>query len=229
MSSLTFQSNFTIRTREDLMEAVEALGFLPFFSNDIPGFSIEDHIDPEVWFSDAPGPWEWKGPVIRELGCAYGKFFGRKAVYVSREWFPDFANHRRDGYDYEGWFNDGLASFREKELYDLLEANGPVTSRALKRLGGYRKDGKKGFETLITRLQEQCFAVISDFVYEVAKDGRRYGWGVAEYATPERFFGEVFAEQAYAREPEESRERIAEHLRIILPAASDRDIWKLLR
>ena len=30
---------------------------------------------------------------------AYGKFFDRKAGFISREWLPVFANYRRDGYD----------------------------------------------------------------------------------------------------------------------------------
>ena len=96
-----------IKNINDLKTAVTELGFVPFFENSIPSFSIEEHVDPRIWFSNEDGPWEWKGPVINEIGCAYGKFFEKKAVYISREWFPDFANYRRDGYDfdarYEGW------------------------------------------------------------------------------------------------------------------------------
>ena len=48
------------------------LGFLPFFRCGIPGFSIEEMISPEYWFTDEEGAWEWKGPVIRVGKCAYG-------------------------------------------------------------------------------------------------------------------------------------------------------------
>ena len=49
-----------------LLDAVRRLGFLPFFKNEIPGFSIAEHTPPELWFSDErEGPWEWKGPVAR--------------------------------------------------------------------------------------------------------------------------------------------------------------------
>ena len=71
------------------------LGFLPFFRCGIPGFSIEEMISPEYWFTDEEGAWEWKGPVIREGHCAYGKFFTRKAGSVSRAWLADWANSRR--------------------------------------------------------------------------------------------------------------------------------------
>ena len=50
-------------------------------------------VDPRLWFSDEEGPWEWKGPVIRNMNCAYGKLFNGKAGYVSLEWLPDFANY----------------------------------------------------------------------------------------------------------------------------------------
>ena len=72
-----------IKSKEDLIEAVERCGIVPFFSNNIKGFSIEENVDPRAYFSDGPGVWEWKGPVIQELRCAYGKFFLNKACFIS--------------------------------------------------------------------------------------------------------------------------------------------------
>ncbi len=133
--------DFMVRNKEDLVNAVNEIGFLPFFANSIAGFSLEEHTAPEIWFTGGEGPWEWKGPVIRESGCAYGKFFGRKAAYISREWFPDFANYRRDGYDFDARFDDGLASYKDRTLYELVEKNGPLLSKELKWLGNYKKGG----------------------------------------------------------------------------------------
>ena len=220
--------DFYIREKEDLVRAVNDLGFLPFFQNSIESFSVEEHVDPKLWFGDTEGPWEWKGPVIRELGCAYGKFFERKAVYISKEWFPDFANYRRDGYDFDARFDDELASYQDKKLFDLIDANEPVLSKNLKQLGNYRKGGNKGFDTVITRLQAECYVVISDFKYMTDKFGQQYGWGVAEYSTPERFMGDVFTENIYRRSPQESYERIFEHLKSILPDADDKKLRKML-
>ena len=113
--------DFTIRTKQDLIDAVETYGFVPLFANSVPGFSIEEHVAEEVWFNhDTEGVWEWKGPVIQATGCAYGKFFEHKAAFISKEWFPDFANYRRDGYDFDARYDDGLASYKDKELFDLL-------------------------------------------------------------------------------------------------------------
>ena len=218
-----------ISSIEDLEQAVQELGFLPYFANSVPGFSIEEHVAPNAWFSDEPGTWEWKGPVINELNCAYGKFFEKKAVYISKEWFPDFANYRRDGYDFDARFEDGLAAYRDRTLYDLVKGEGPVLSKRLKYLGNYRKGGNRGFDTVINRLQAQCYVLISDFVYMTDKNGKGYGWGVAEYSTPEQFMGRDFTEKVYQRSPEESYARICEHLHEILPDASDQTIRKLIK
>ncbi len=106
-----------IRSADELCEAVDRFGFVPFFRNSIPGFSVAEACPPELWFADGvDGPWEWKGPVIRASGCAYGKFFGGKAVWISKEWFPEFANYRRDGYDYDARVDDGLARARDARI-----------------------------------------------------------------------------------------------------------------
>ena len=126
-------------------------------------------------------------------------------------------------------YEDGLAPYGDKTLYELVEANSPVLSRRLKALGDYRKGGNKGFDTRITRLQSQGYVLISDFVYMVDKNGNEYGWGVAEYSTPEHFLGASFAEHVYEREPRESYERIREHLHRILPDASDQAIRRILK
>ncbi|MBQ3861091.1 MAG: hypothetical protein II779_11220, partial [Clostridia bacterium] len=151
--------DFTVETKDDLVRAVREFGFVPLFCNSVPGFSVEEHVSPKAWFSGGEGVWEWKGPVIRETGCAYGKFFEKKAVFISKEWFPDFANYRRDGYDFDARFDDGLASFRDRDLYELLDSHAPILSKDLKALSAV-----KGFDTVLSRLQAQCYAVISDFV-----------------------------------------------------------------
>ena len=225
--------DFIIRTKEDLVRAVQTYGFVPLFKNSVPGFSVEEHAVPEIWYSpgsDDWAVWEWKGPVIRECGCAYGKFLEKKSVFISRERFPDFANWRRDGYDFDARWDDGLASYADRDLYELLDKNAPVVSTALKKAGGYGgKDGRKGFETSVTRLQAQGYVLISDFVYAKAKDGREYGWGLAQYSTPERFFGPSFRENVYSRTPEESYARILAPLREILPQAEEGQLKRLLR
>ena len=195
-----------LRSPEDIVTLTVELGFLPFFAGEIPGFSVDECCPPELWFSEnADGPWEWKGPVACSGQCVYGKFFGGRAGFISKEWFPDFANLRRDGYDFDARYEDGLAARKDKEVYDTLTGHGALLSKELKRLCNYRKDGNKGFDTIITRLQMQTYVTIGDFVYLQDKYGQPYGWGVAQYTTPETQFGYDFVTSAYRKGPSESK------------------------
>ena len=75
----------SIRSAADIVALTNEWGFLPFFENGIPGFSVEELTPKELWFaSDVDGPWEWKGPVIRASGCAYGKISPCTAVHGLR-------------------------------------------------------------------------------------------------------------------------------------------------
>ena len=221
--------DFYVKTKKDLIEAVQKFGFVPLFRNSIPGFSVEEHVAPGAWFDVEEGVWEWKGPVIRETNCAYGKFFDHKAVFISREWFPDFANYRRNGYDFDARFDDELASFKDKFLFDLVDAHAPVLSKELKELGDYRKGGRIGFDTVMNRLQAECYVLISDFVYEKDRFGASYGWGVAEYSTPEKWLGKDFTSRVYERSPEASFLRVLERLKSLLPNAEEAVLRKLLK
>ena len=220
--------DFTVETMEDLADAVERFGIVPLFSNSIPGFSVEEHVRPRAWFSEEPGVWEWKGPVIRQTGCAYGKLFERKAAFVSREVYTDLANYRRDGYDMDSRWDEGLARYEDKRLFDLVDGNAPVLSGRLKQLGDYRKGGRKGFEPAMLRLQSMCYVLVRDFVYQQDRWGRLYGFGVAEYSTPEKTMGEAFTGRVYSREPEESRERLMDLLRSLHPEADEAALARFL-
>ena len=229
--------DFYVRSREDLIEAIRTFGIVPYFSNAIPGFSLEERCDPRIlWSDDGNDAWSWKGPVIRETHCAYGKFFFKKAAYVSEDVFLDLANYRRDGYDFDARYDDGLARHEDLSLYELITANAPVTSKELRRIGGYaysgrgkKVEGRKGFDSGIARLQELCYVVISDFIYSLDRRGLPTGWGVAAYTTPEQWFAPDFSERVYARSPEESYERLLARLRAYFPDAGEKDLKRILK
>ena len=214
---------FEIKSAEDIVKLVQATGFLPFFANGIRGFSVEECCPRELC------PWEWKGPAIRSGKCFYGKFFNGKAGFISREWFPHFANFRRDGYDFDSRCDEGPAPFKDKNVYETITKKGKLLSKELKYLCNFRKGGNTGFETIITRLQMQTYVVISDFVYMRDKFGKIYGWGVSEYSTPEKLAGYEFATSAYKTAPSESYAEILRRLKDVLPEASDRQIAEILK
>ena len=217
-----------LKSADDIVALVKEIGFLPFFRNDIEGFSVEEHTPRELWFTENEGPWEWKGPIARGRECVYGKFFRGKAGFVSLDMFPELANYRRDGYDFDARYDDGLAALKDKNVYDVVEKDGEIISKKLKALLNYKKDGNKGFDSVITRLQMQTYINIADFVYMRDKNGKQYGWGVAVYTTPERCFGELVT-SAYGNEPEKSRELVIKRLRTVLPDVSESDITRLIK
>lgn len=219
-----------IKNISDLEKLIDKIGFLPFFANQIEGFSIEENIDPRYWFSEGvEGAWEWKGAVIRDINCAYGKFFGGKAGFISREWYPDFANFRRDGYDFDARYDDGLTRFSDKEVYDVLEKHGSLLSGELKRLGGFGgSNGKKGFDGIMTRLQKQGYVVIADFEYKRDKQGQPYGWGVARYSTSDNFFGKYLTENVYTKSPEQSGKKIFDYLSAKYPKIDEKKLRKFI-
>jgi len=217
-----------LNSAAEIIDAVRELGFLPFFRNAIPGFSIEERTPAELWFSDRPGPWDWKGPVIREGSCVYGKFFRGKAVFVSLDRFPDLVNYRRDGYDFDSRCEDGLVSWHDQRIYETLTAAGGMLAKTLKSDCGYGREGLKGFDQAITRLQMQTYVCAENFEYTLDKHGAPYGFGLARYNTPEAVYGPKTVRAAYRRDPAESYERLLTHLCAVLPATAA-EVKKLLR
>ena len=84
-----------------LAEYIRKTGFLPLLSSGVEGFSAEEVVDEDcryVVFPDGGWDWplwKWKGPIVTDGSCVYGKFFDKKAGFISREWWPDFFNYRR--------------------------------------------------------------------------------------------------------------------------------------
>ena len=221
---------FTIRKKADLVRAVERFGFVPLFRNSIPGFSVEEHVAPSAWFDGGDGVWEWKGPVIRELSCAYGKFFERKAAFVSRAWFCDLANYRRDGYDFDARYDDGLARYEDKHIYDLILGHGPISAPTLRSLTGVERGKASRFEAAMTRLQMMTYMVPCDFLFPRNAQGeKKYSYGVTVFDLSERWLGEDSVRGEYKTDPRDSLQAIIEHLREVLREVNKTDILKLIR
>ena len=219
-----------IHNAMELEALVQQMGFLPFFVCSIPNFSIEKFTPSRYWFTEnVDGPWEWRIEVARRGMVANGKLFSQKAGLVSREWYPDLANYRRNGYDFDSRYEEGLASYREKCVMDVLLREGPTLSKDLKRMAGFGGDGLKGFDTVMTNLQMQTYVTVHSFEYARDKYGKPYGWGIARYAVAEDVLGAEVTQGAYDRNPEESKAKIVQHLGMLCPDAFDDDLEKLIR
>ena len=220
-----------LKTPEELEDAVEDLGFLPLFAGDVPGFSVEEHTDPGAWWTEDEDrdPWSWRELLARRGRVAYGKFFGGRAGFVSLEWFPRFANARRDGYDFDALWEEGKAKAKLKRIMDLFPGNEEYFSNEVRRLAGFGTEGEHGFEAAVTALQMQTYLVIRDFRSRLNKAGQPFGWHVAVLCTPEARWGSELVTSAYDEEPEASREAILLHLMGRFPRAEEKALRKLLK
>lgn len=228
---------FLFHSRQQVLQRVLDWGFLPFFENGIEGFSIAEHTPEELWFEKGvEGPWEWKGPIIGEWKCAYGKFFAGKAGFVSLDWLPDFINWRRHLRPLSALGDEAA------HVLDVLREKESLLSHELKQAAGYslsrrRWKGdamhsvrieKTGAEcdNLLKELEMSTYVCIADFEYKYTRGGERYGGGVARYCTPEAMYGSGIAH--CERTPEESRQRMTAHLAQLFPQATQRQIERLI-
>lgn len=220
-----------LQTPEELEHAVMELGFLPLFANEVRGFSVEERTDPEAWWTEQEDrdPWSWRELLARRGKVAYGKFFGGRAGFVSLDWFPRFANARRDGYDFDALWEEGKAKAKLKKIMDLFPGTEERFSFEVRRLAGFGSEGEHGFEAAVTALQMQTYLVIRDFRSRLNKAGQPYGWHIAVLCTPEARWGYDLVSSAYDEEPEDSREAIFRHLRERFPRAEDKALKKLLK
>ena len=214
----------------DLLALVRKVGFLPLFSNCIPGFSVEEHTPAEDWWQDDPAtdPWAWRQVLAPNRYAAYGKFFDRKAGFVSEEWFPAFANYRRDGYDYEGMYQDGRMNSRCKRVLDVLELDEDAVGLGLLSCDIRKRAAlEKGFEGALTDLQMKTFLIMGSFRQKRNRRGEAYGWHVAELMTPETKWG-YQAVNSCNEKPDVSRERIFTQVRKHFPDAGEQAVQRAL-
>lgn len=240
MQGLAWNDPFRIRTYQELINWVNEVCFLPLFSNEVTGFSAEEHVSPNYWWTGdmEQDPWEWREIIARSQKVAYGKFFGNKAGFISKEWVPYFANARRNGYDFDARYAEGLAGHREKVIMDyfigedsegdMVFKEDEILSTDLKKMAGFGKGGLKNYQGIITGLQMQLYLVITDFRRRKNKKGEDYGMSVSVMFPPEKIWGYELVTSAYGEEPVQSWQRIFDRAKKLYPDASDADVESLI-
>ncbi|MCR5733674.1 MAG: hypothetical protein K6G22_03610 [Lachnospiraceae bacterium] len=240
MRGLSWNDPYRIRTWKELINWINEIGFLPLFAGEVEGFSAEEHVSPDYWWTGIKDedPWEWREIIASSHQVAYGKFFDQKAGFISLEWLPYFVNYRRNGYDFDARYEDGLANRREKKIMDMLtgkDEDGDMTfptdqilSTELKKKAGFGKGGEKNFPGIVTGLQMQTYLVIADFHKRVNKRGGEYGMPVSVLLPPEALWGYEAVTAAYNERPQDSRQRIADRILRQFPSADEKSIEKLI-
>ena len=210
-----------------LMAYIREVGFLPLLDGGVRGFSAEEVVADDcryVVFPDGGWDWplwKWKGPVVTDGNCVYGKFFAGKAGFISCDWWPDFCNYRRSKHPVPA-----EGSIDETVLL-TLQSQGPLITRELRAACGFNGPKMRSrFDGYVTRLQMGCYIVTQDFVYPTDKHGKEYGWGWSLLTTPEALLGRKSCTSPHT--PQESYDLLANHFRKLLPEATDKQIQKLL-
>ncbi len=239
MQGLDWDDEYRIRTWQELVKWIDEVGFLPLFANEIEGFSAEEHVSPNYWWTGIreEDPWEWREIIAADHHVAYGKFFDRKAGFISLEWLPYFVNSRRNGYDFDALWEDGKAGRREKKIMDFFIADDEgdaafrdvyILSTELKKKAGFGKGGEKNYPGIITELQMQTYLVISDFKRRVNKRGEEYGMPVSVMLPPEKLWGYDRVTTAYSEKPSKSWERLKDRVTELFPAAGEKEIISMI-
>lgn len=240
MKGLSRDDPRRIRSAAELTSRIEQMGFLPFFANEVAGFSVEECVAAGDWWTGdrATDPWEWREEIAASHVVAYGKFFDGRAGFIDPAWLPYFANARRDGWDFDGKWQDGRASAREKAIMAFFVnpesddepefTSAAILSTELKKRAGFGKGGEKNYPGILTGLQMQLYLVIGGFRRRVNRRGGEFGMPVSVLMSPESIWGYDHLSSAYGEEPAESWRRIHDHVRELHPMAEEQDILKLI-
>lgn len=227
---------YEIHSCEQMMELIQQLGFLPLLVSGIPGYSAEEMADEECRYIVYPDGgwdwplWKWKGIIINESDCVYGKFFNGKAGFISRAWWPDFYNYRRSIYP-----QPEIGSVGEAILTALREQGSAIARDLRAACGMTGPKIRSRFDAYVNKLQMGCYIVTEDFVYPRDKHGKEYGFGWQLLNTPENLLGRdaclSYTDETHTilRSPQESYERILVHLQTILPDAAIKQLNKLIK
>lgn len=209
------------------MSFIQEVGFLPLLSSGVYGFSAEEVVSDDCRYTILPDGgwdwplWKWKGPVVTEGNCVYGKFFAGKAGFISRDWWPDFCNYRRSKHPMPA------ADTIEEAILLTLKEQGSLITRELRAACGFNGPKMRGkFDGYVTRLQMGCYIVTEDFVYPTDKHGHEYGWGWSLLTTPEALLGRQACTCHHT--PAESYARLLTHFKQILPSATDKQLLQLI-
>ncbi len=197
-----------IRSWKQLCSAVEEIGFLPLQECGVPGFSVQAWTDPERWNADgAENPWYWRYEIVKSRKVCYGKFFRGHIGFISREWFPEFISIRRTG---------GPLSAEAAALLEPFSAGGELSSFNLKMLTCI--NSSRELDRLLIELMMHGRLLISGFEHKKDRHGKKYGWPLGVYQTPEAYLGIGPASASVIGRPERFIERVLEYVPEVRPA-----------
>lgn len=211
----------TVISADSMYHAIKEKGIIPFFSNTIKGYSIEELTAPQFWFNSEEdenelGPWDWKIDCVQTGDIVYGKFLKGKAAFATPKWYRELMNYRRSLPKYQ-------PDDKEKQVLDYLLKHGTITIKEIRKLLDVKKNVA---DALMGKLMMQCRVITGDIQRVYRGENLTYnGWQVSTFCTPEDYFEEAVSPDC---SPKESRERLLDHVAEITGETDAKKLERML-
>lgn len=98
--------------------------------------------------------WDWKQTLPGRKACYYAKILRRRGTFIAWKSFPSFYAAYADPRSYRHLYRDGLLDRAEKQVLDLLDAQGPLMTRDIRLAFGPRsKANTRRVKSMLVSLQ----------------------------------------------------------------------------
>ncbi|MEK4474963.1 hypothetical protein NSQ91_17220 [Paenibacillus sp. FSL R7-0048] len=175
----------SVTTYGETAEIIANLGILPLAALIHGHPSLNGLTKPENWHTGTDlDPWSWRAQFPGEGLAGYGKFIKKKAILVSREWFPAFVAAVGSTKSIEERYKDGLASKEAVTLLQIVREHEGIDTRKLRAEADMKaKEKKTAFDNAVTELQGSLDMVISGINQRLNDEGDLNGWSSTSFET----------------------------------------------
>jgi hypothetical protein len=99
---------------------------------------------------------------------------------------------------------------------------------AIKKLAGFTKEDKSGFDRALTELQMKMFLTMCGRQQKISQKGEEYGWSSTVFCITDQFFGDGVFEKAAEISKEEAVALITAQVLKLNPLANEKKIRKFI-
>lgn len=173
-----------VGNKEEMQSLIFRYKLVPFFSNPIPGYSIEEHTPLDLWFTEENlGPWDWKIDCVQSGDIVYGKYlWGGKAAFATLDVYRELANWRRSLPKYAPTPSQQL-------ILDYMAEHGSVSVKEVRELLHVKKSAA---DAILTKLQMQTRVITGDIIRVYRGADLQYsGWQRSSFCAPETLFEDL--------------------------------------
>ncbi|MCL6603458.1 MAG: hypothetical protein K6T94_11330 [Paenibacillus sp.] len=182
-----------ITTYEEATEIISELGIIPLATLLPDHPSINSLTQAENWHTGSEfDPWLWRARFPGEGIAAYGKFIKKKAILISRDWFPVYLAAIGSESPLEVRYNNGLCSREALNLLRIVREDEGIETRSLRSEAGMKaKEQKTAFDNAVTELQGSLDIVISGVKARHNGMGEVNGWNSTSFETVSHWMDEA--------------------------------------